>query len=357
MPPKTIEREKECRLTPREIYHFLDQYVIGQDRVKRAISIAAYNHFKRVSYNREMERKGFQLPLLKKSNIMMVGPTGCGKTHIARNLAQVLEVPFAVADATEYTEAGYYGKDVEVMIGELLYSAEMDVSVAERGIVFVDEIDKIARRGSAMKDGSGGRDIRGEGVQQALLKLLEGSKVFVPYNITQHWNKHDFVQMDTTNILFICAGTFTDIYRGGKTRPVGFKRGDAGKVVKPMEDRVTTEDLLKYGMLAEFMGRMPVIVELEELTDQEMVRIVTDPPDSILKEYKQLLALDKIELDFSESALKEIVSEAKLRKLGARGLRTIFEEVMQDLMFEAPEMSGKQVMIDAGDVRRRVGRD
>jgi ATP-dependent Clp protease ATP-binding subunit ClpX len=233
----------------------------------------------------------------------------------------------------------------------------MDVEVAERGIVFVDEVDKIARRGSGMKDGSSGRDIRGEGVQQALLKLLEGGKVFVPYNITQHWNKHDFVQMDTSNILFILAGTFTDLYRGGRTRPAGFGRSKENSAVKSAEERISVEDLQRYGMLAEFVGRVPVMVELEELSEAEMVRIVTEPPDAILKEYKQLLSMDKIELDFSEAAIKEIVREAKRRKLGARGLRTIFEETMQDLMFEAPEMAGKKVTISLSDVRKKLGRE
>ena len=355
MPTRILERE--FWLTPRDIYEYLDQYVIGQERAKRIVSIAAYNHFKRVYANQNQAQYRYRQPLLKKSNILMIGPTGCGKTHIARNLAEVLNVPFVVVDATEYTEAGYYGKDVEVMIGELLYSADMDVEKAERGIVFIDEIDKIARRYNGMKDGSSGRDIRGEGVQQALLKLLEGSKIFVPYNITQHWNKHDFVQMDTANILFICAGTFTDIYRGGKSRPAGFKRKSSSKEeVKPIEERITIEDLMRYGMLAEFLGRIPVVVELDELTDDELMRIVTDPPDSILREYQALLSLDGIELELSESAIREIVGEAKRRGLGARGLRTIFEEVMQDIMFVAPEMAGKRVVLNAQDVRKKLGR-
>ena len=358
MPTKVFERPADFRLTPREIYDHLNQYVIGQDRAKRAVSIAAYNHFKRVNAKQLAEQKGYRQPLLKKSNILMIGPTGCGKTHIARNLSEILRVPFSVIDCTEYTEAGYYGKDVEVMIAELLYSANMDVELAEKGIVFVDEIDKIARRGSGMKDGAAGRDIRGEGVQQALLKLLEGSTIFVPCNITQHWNKHDFVQMNTNNILFICAGTFTDIYKGSRARPAGFKRTKKElDAVKPAEERITVEDLLHYGMLAEFLGRIPIMVELDELSNDELLRIVTEPPDSVLREYKELLAIDNIELELSQTALREIVHEAKKRKLGARGLRSIFEEVMQDLMFEAPEMKAGKVTLGATDVRKKLGRD
>jgi len=357
MPPQTIERSHDFWLTPREIFSCLERYVIGQDRVKRAVAIAAYNHFKRVCAPRLTEGKSLRLPLIKKSNILMIGPTGCGKTHIARNLSEILEVPFVVVDGTEYTEAGYYGKDVEVMVAELLYSANMEVERAEKGIIFIDEIDKIARRLNGMKDGSSGRDIRGEGVQQALLKMLEGSKIFVPYNITQHWNKHDFVQMDTTNILFICAGTFTDLYKGGRPRPAGFKRKEKTGAAKPAEDRIMVEDLLQYGMLAEFLGRLPVIVELDELTDEQMMRIVREPPDSVLNEYTQLLAMDDIELEVSEAALKRIVQEARRRKLGARGLRAIFEEVMQDLMFEAPENRGKKVSLSESDVSKKIGQD
>ena len=355
---RTIETAKEFWLTPREIFEHLDRYVIGQDRAKRRVAIAAYNHFKRVFANKNAARTGYRMPLLKKSNLLMVGPTGCGKTHIARVLSEILGVPFVVADCTEYTEAGYYGKDVEVMVGELLFSADMDVEKAEQGIVFIDEIDKIARRSSGMRDGASGRDIRGEGVQQGLLKLLEGSKIFVPYNVTQHWNKHDFVQMDTTNILFICAGTFTDIYKGGKSRQAGFKRRKPGPDGdKPIEDRVTQEDLLKYGMLTEFLGRIPIIIELDELTDEQMMRIVTDPPDCVLREYQQLLALDSIELTVPQTAVREIVVESKRRKLGARGLRAVFEEVLQDIMFDAPELKGQSVELGASDVRKKFGRD
>jgi ATP-dependent Clp protease ATP-binding subunit ClpX len=355
MPTKIIEQENLAWLTPRDIYEYLDQYVIGQVRAKRTVAIAAYNHFKRLLLNSQKMNKKSDRSLLKKSNILMIGPTGCGKTHIARTLAEILDVPFTVVDATEYTEAGYYGKDVEVMIGELLYAADLDAKRAEQGIVFIDEIDKIARRSHGMRDGAGARDISGEGVQQALLKLLEGSTIFVPYNITQHWNKHDFVQVDTSNILFICAGTFTDIYRGDRAHQAGFKSSPPQETDrKPVHERITVQNLLEYGMLAEFMGRIPLIVELDELTEDQLVQIITDPPDSILKEYQALLAIDQIEMETSPGALREIVRYCKKRKLGARGLRAAFEEVMHDIMFEGPENAGHRVVITASDAREKL---
>ncbi len=352
---KIIEREEPSILTPRDIYDYLSQYVIGQERAKRVVAIAAYNHFKRLRFRESLAGETSQpdRPLLKKSNILMIGPTGCGKTHIARNLAQVLDVPFAVVDATEYTEAGYYGKDVEVIIGELLHAADMDVDRAQKGIVFIDEIDKIGRRSSGARTGAGGRDIGGEGVQQGMLKLLEGSQVFVPYNITQHWNKHDFVQMDTTDILFICAGTFSDIQRGSADRPLGFgtltEDGQAAS-----RRKATIKDLMDYGLLAEFLGRVPVLVELEELTDEQMMTILTDPPDSTLKEFRQLFAMDRIDLQLTPGALKELVAYSRRRKLGARGLRSAFEELMHDYMFEAPELSGQSIVIDEQQAKQKL---
>jgi len=353
---KTLQHEDVRWLSPRDIYEYLDQYVIGQERAKRTVAIAAYNHFKRIhAVAKEPPGKSrFKKPLLKKSNILMIGPTGCGKTHIARNLAEILEVPFTVSDATEYTEAGYYGKDVEVMAGELLYAADMDVEKAQQGIIFIDEVDKIARRDHGSRTGAGSRDIGGEGVQQALLKMLEGSQVFVPYNLTQHWNKHDFVQMDTTNILFICAGTFTDIQRGGRAHVAGFGQQEDSSGHKPLEQRVTIKDLMDYGMIAEFLGRVPVLVELDELSEPELLRIITEPPDSVLNEYKALLALDGIELDFTPAAFREIVAFAKKRKVGARGLRTIFEELMHDVMFDAPENRGERIVYGAPEVREKL---
>src|SRR5262249_43909777 len=207
------------QLTPRQIFAYLDQFVIGQERAKRAVAIAAYNHVKRCAQPKRGKK------LIKKANVLLIGPTGCGKTHLARNLADCLKVPFTVADATEYTEAGYYGKDVEVMIAELLFRANHSIEETQRGIVFIDEIDKIARRSQGARNGAGSRDIGGEGVQQAMLKLLEGREIFVPLNVTQHWNKHDFVQVDTSDILFIAAGTFSDLALYGGERQIGFCDG------------------------------------------------------------------------------------------------------------------------------------
>src|SRR5919198_3751016 len=265
-------------VTPRRIFEQLDQYVVGQRHAKEVLAIAAYNHLKRIEYL----KYGGDVSI-RKSNILMIGPSGSGKTYLARTLARVLDVPFAYNDATAFTEAGYYGEDVEVAIGRLLYATNQNVNAAENGIVFIDEIDKIARRTGSARTGAGSRDIGGEGVQQALLKLLEGREIFVPLNVTQHWNKHDFVQVDTQDILFICAGTFSDIHLYQAEKAVGFGQ-EVG--ASPRRRRVTQKDLLEYGILAEFLGRLPVVVDLEALGEDELLQILTVPPDSIVREYQ-----------------------------------------------------------------------
>jgi ATP-dependent Clp protease ATP-binding subunit ClpX len=345
MRSRTLKRSPAIA-TPREIYEHLDRFVIGQERAKRAIAIAAHSHLRRIQARQE-GRAG----LLRKSNVLLVGPTGCGKTHLARTLASFLELPFVVVDATEYTEAGYYGKDVEVMVAELLFAASQSIQETEKGIIFVDEIDKIARRSHGARTGAGSRDIGGEGVQQGMLKLLEGREVFVPLNVTQHWNKHDFVQVDTKDILFICAGTFSDLALYGTTaRSMGFA---AGETTAPAR-RTTTKDLLDYGMIAELLGRLPVVVELGELGPDELLRILTEPPDSLIREYKELLAEDGVELHVTQGALQEVVAYSLARRAGARGLRGIIEEVCHDLLFEAPERSGTRVVIDVAAVRSKL---
>jgi len=346
---RSRSRQRPAALpTPRAIYEHLDRYVIGQERAKRAVAIAAHGHLQRC------RARGEGKTLQRKSNILMIGPTGCGKTHLARTLAGFLEVPFSVVDATEYTEAGYYGKDVEVMIGELLFAANQSIQETERGIVFVDEVDKIARRSHGARTGAGSRDIGGEGVQQALLKLLEGREVFVPLNITQHWNKHDFVQVDTQDILFICAGTFSDLdMYASSAASIGFGRGADGQC-EPRR-RVTTKDLLDYGLIAEFLGRLPVTVVLEELRREELLQILTVPPDSLAREYKERLAADDVDLHVTQGALEMIVDYSIARRAGARGLRAIMEEVCEDLLFEAPERGGERVVLDGDAVERKLG--
>ncbi|MFY0569015.1 ATP-dependent Clp protease ATP-binding subunit ClpX [Archangium lansingense] len=335
-------------MTPREIYERLDRFVIGQEAAKRAVAIAAHNHLKRIQ-----ARRLRRTSLLKKSNILLIGPTGSGKTHIARNLAEILSVPFTTVDATEYTEAGYYGKDVEVMVADLLFKANHSVEDTQRGIIFIDEVDKIARRSQGARNGAGSRDIGGEGVQQALLKLLEGREVFVPMNVTQTFNRGDFVPIDTRDILFICAGTFSDLHEYGgnvDSRPLGFGAQDVQKVCR----RVTTKQLVDFGMLAEFLGRLPVVVQLELLGEPELLRVLTEPPDSIIREYRELLGLDGIELELTEDALREVVRFSIDKGLGARGLRSILEHVMSDVMFEAPEHRRHQVTVDQDFVRSRL---
>ncbi len=339
-------RTEEVRvLTPRQIFQHLDKFVIGQTAAKRAVATAAHQHLKRC----EQRRLG-RPTLLRKSNLLLMGPTGSGKTHLARNLAELLEVPFVVVDATEYTEAGYYGKDVEVMVAELLFKAGHSIDATQRGIIFIDEIDKIARRGSSARTGAGSRDIGGEGVQQAMLKLLEGREIFVPLNVTQHWNKHDFVQVDTTDILFICAGTFTDLHQAQVDKKAGFGAAAA----RPGDQRLRVKDLIEYGMLAELLGRVPVHVQLGELTADELFLVLTAPPDSLAREYREALLLDGVELDLQESALRELVGYAVEKKLGARALRSILEEVLADVLFEAPERAGEKIAIDRDYVTARL---
>jgi ATP-dependent Clp protease ATP-binding subunit ClpX len=334
--PRAAERPQP--LTPRQIFNYLDRYVVGQERAKRTVAIAAYNHLKRCGQATPAGKR-----LIKKSNILLLGPTGSGKTHIARTLANCLEVPFTVADATEYTEAGYYGKDVEVMVGELLHRADQDVEKAQRGIVFIDEIDKIARRSQGARTGAGSRDIGGEGVQQSLLKMLEGREIFAPLNVTQHWNKHDFVVVDTQDILFIAAGTFSDLRVAETSRPVGF--GASGEEDGPAR-RATEKELLDFGLLAELLGRLPVRVELAPLGEDDLYLIMTGPPDAVVREYQALLKLDGVDLRFSEAALRLIARHCIRRRTGARSLRTLIEELCHDVMFEAPERKGETVEID-----------
>jgi len=336
--------------TPRKIYEHLERFVVGQERAKKAVAVAAHNHCKRLA----AVANGRSSRLLRKSNVLLVGPTGSGKTHIARHLADALGVPFTVVDATEYTEAGYYGKDVEVMIAELLFKANHSIEDTQRGIVFIDEIDKVARRSHGARTGAGSRDIGGEGVQQALLKILEGREIFVPLNVTQHWNKHDFVQVNTTNILFICAGTFSDLHDDGARevarRPVGF----GGALGAARKRRIRHKDLLEYGMIAEFLGRLPVMVELDALGPAELKRILTEPPDALVREYRELLALDGVALELADDALDALAEHAIARGYGARGLRGVFEEVLREVLFDAPSHRGEIITLSAESVRAHL---
>jgi ATP-dependent Clp protease ATP-binding subunit ClpX len=348
-PPRLAD--DRAALTPRRILEGLSRFVVGQERAKRALSIAAYNHLKRTALRRS-SREG---SAVRKSNVLLVGPTGCGKTHLARTLAQILDLPFHVADATEFTEAGYYGKDVEMMIAELLAKAGHAVEEAQRGIVFIDEVDKIARRSQGHRAGVAARDIGGEGVQQALLKILEGREIQVPSGVAQQWQRHDVVTVDTSDVLFVCAGTFTDVFAySAGSRGLGFGARDASRPGSAR--RIRHKDLVEYGMLAEFLGRLPVVVQLDELGDDELLEVLTGPPDAVVREVKALLAADGVELAFSDGALREIVRYARERGAGARGLRGIVEEVVADLLFEAPERSGTRTTVDAEFVLQRIDR-
>ena len=328
-------------LTPKEIKAHLDEYVIGQQRAKKIISVAVYNHYKRILYGVESDVE------IQKSNILVIGPTGSGKTLIARTLAKLLDVPLAIADATALTEAGYVGEDVENVLLKLIQAADWDIERAEKGIIFIDEIDKISR---LSENRSITRDVSGEGVQQALLKLIEGSVVNVPPNGGRKHPNQEFIQIDTSNILFICGGAFDGlgdiIEKRLEGSTVGFLGNAKAKMKKDdIYSLVEPEDLVKYGLIPELIGRLPVISTLKELEEDDLIRVLTEPKDAIIKQYEALFAIDDVKLTFEEEALRAIAKKAIQRGTGARGLRAIIEYAMVDIMFNLPEYKGYEVII------------
>lgn len=334
-------RDKKYRpmLKPIEIKAKLDEYVIGQDDAKKALSVAVYNHYKRLSSGSEINIDDTRI---EKSNICLLGPTGSGKTLLARTLAKIIDVPFTIADATVLTEAGYVGEDVESILSNLLQAADYDVERARRGIVYIDEIDKVSRKSD---NPSITRDVSGEGVQQALLKILEGTTANIPPKGGRKHPEQSFIQLDTTDILFVCGGAFSGleevIARRLSTSSMGFHSGDQKKFDKndpAIFTLVEPEDLQKFGLIPELIGRLPIITGLEELSNEAMIEILLKPKNAITKQYKKLFQMEDVELVFEDDALQAIVERARLRKTGARGLRSILEDAMLDVMFTIPSM-------------------